>query len=98
MSPSSTTSLTPWTVTVCGVFQFALVNVRLTGLTVPSVVSLELRPITTLAVGCDVSTTVNVGASPPISDVIRPDVGVTMIPAVSSSMLVTETSLAFRPV
>ena len=96
MSPSSTTSLTPWTVTVCGVFQFALVNVRLTGLTVPSLVSLELSPITTLAVGCDVSTTVKVGASPPISDVIRPDVGVTTIPAVSSSMLVTETSLAFR--
>src|SRR5207344_2063281 len=92
MSPSSTTSLTPWTVTVCGRFQFALVNVRLTGLTVPSVGSLELRLITTFAVGRDASTTVNVGASPPISDVIRPEVGVMMIPAVSSSMLMTETS------
>jgi hypothetical protein len=40
---------------------------------------------------------VNVGVSPPISDVIRPDVGVTTIPAASSSMLMTETSLAFRP-
>ena len=50
--------------------------------------------MTTLAVGCDVSTTVNVGVSPPISDVIRPEVGVTMIPAVSSSVLVADTLLA----
>ena len=87
------TSLTPFTVTVCGTFQFALVNVRLTGLTLPSVGSLELRKITTLEVGCDVSTTVNVAGVPPISFVVSPDVGVTMIPAVSSSILVTETSL-----
>ena len=52
--------------------------------------------MTTLAVGCDVSTTVNVGVSPPISDVIRPEVGVTMIPAASSSVLVTDTLLASR--
>ena len=96
MSPSSTTSLTPRRVTVCGTFQFALVNVSLSGPTMPSVVSLELRLMTTLAVGCDVSTTVNVGVSPPISDVIRPEVGVTMIPAVSSSVLVTDTLLASR--
>ena len=59
------------TVTVCGRFQFALVKVRLAGLTVPSVVSLELRPIVTSAVGCVLSTTVNV-AVPPASVVDRP--------------------------
>ena len=36
-------SSTPVTVTVCATFQFALVNVRLAGATVPSVVSLELE-------------------------------------------------------
>ena len=52
MLPSSRASLTPVTVTVCGTFQFAAVKVRLAGRTVPSVVSLELRPIVTSAVGC----------------------------------------------
>ena len=41
MSPSSRLSLTPVTVTVCAVFQFAAVNVSDAGLTVPSVVSLS---------------------------------------------------------
>ena len=36
-------SFTPATVTVCGVAQLLVVNVRLAGETVPSVVSLELR-------------------------------------------------------
>ena len=36
-------SLTPVTVTVCGTFQFAVVKVRLAGLTVPSVVSLRAQ-------------------------------------------------------
>src|SRR6187399_1540341 len=93
MSPSSTTSLAPKRVTVCGTFQFTLVNVRLSGPTTPSLVSLEVRAMTTLAVGCDVSTTVNVGVSPPISLVISPEVGVTTIPAVSSSVLVADTLL-----
>ena len=47
------------------------VNVTLTGATVPSVVSLDVSPTVTLAVGCDVSTIVNVavpypGASPDV--------------------------------
>ena len=96
MSPSSTTSLTPVTVTVRGVFQLAAVNVRLDTLTVPSVVSLELRPIVTSAVGCDVNTTVNV-AVPPASVVVRPKVGVTVMPAASLSVLVTETLPVERP-
>ena len=69
---------------------------RLAGLTVPSVVSLELRPMVTSAVGCDVSTTVNV-AVPPASVVVRPEVGVTVMPAASLSVLVTETSPVVRP-
>ena len=48
------------TVTVCATFQFAVVKVRLAGLTVPSVVSLELRAIVTSAVGWVLSTTVKV--------------------------------------
>ena len=96
MLPSASASFTPVTVTVCGVSQFALVNVRLAGLTVPSVVSFELRPIVTFAVGCVFSTTLNV-AVPPASVVDRPAVGLTVIPAVSLSVLVTETSLASIP-
>ena len=86
-------SVTPVTVIVCGVFQLAVVKVTLAALTVPSVVSFELTPIVTFAVGCEFSTIVNV-AVPPASVVVRPDVGVTVMPAVSLSVLVTDTSLA----
>ena len=89
-------SSTPVTVTVCGVFQLPLVNATDDGPTVPSAVFELLSPIVTLAVGCDVRTTVNV-AAPPASVVVRPDVGVTVIPAASLSVLVTDTSLALRP-
>ena len=71
--------MTPVTVTVCATFQFAVVKVRLAGLTVPSVVSLELSAIVTSAVGCVLSTTVKV-AVPPASVVVRPAVGVTVMP------------------
>ena len=67
------------TVTVCAVFQLAVVKVRLAGETVPSVVSLELSAIVTSAVGCVLSTTVKV-AVPPASVVVSPVVGVTVIP------------------
>ena len=66
------------TVTVCATFQFAVVKVTLAG-TVPSVGSLELSPIVTSAVGCDVSTTVKV-AVPPASVVVSPEIGVTVTP------------------
>jgi hypothetical protein len=92
MLPSTPASLTPVTVAVCGTFQFALVKVTLAGLTVPSVVSLELKPMVTSAVGWVLSTTVNV-AVPPTSVVDRPEVGLTVMPAVSLSVA-TETSLA----
>ena len=50
----------------------------------------------TSAVGCDVSTTVNV-AVPRASVVVRPDVGVTVMPEASLSVLVTATSFALNP-
>ena len=49
---------------------------------------LELSPIVTSAVGCVLSTTVNV-AVPPASVVVSGPGGVTVIPAVSLSVLVT---------
>ena len=64
MLPSSRKSSTPVTVTVCAVFQFAVVNVSDAGETVPSVASLELSAVLTFAVGCAVSTTVNVAVPP----------------------------------
>ena len=88
--------MTPVTVTVCATFQLAAVNVTLAGLTVPSVVSFELRPIVTSAVGCDRSTIAKVVVPAP-SVVIRPVIGVTMMPEVSPSALVTETSMGSSP-
>src|SRR5258708_9264690 len=95
MLPSTIGSSTPVTVTVCAVFQFAVVNVTLAGATVPSVRSFDDNPIVTFAVGWLVRTTVNV-AVPPASVVVSPDVGVTVIPATSLSVLATDTSAAFR--
>ena len=94
--PSTMKSSTPVTVTVCALFQFADVNVTGDGATVPSAVFELLNPTVTLAVGCEVSTTVNV-AVPPASVVVRPLVGLTVIPAASLSVFVTDTSLGFMP-
>src|SRR5260370_1432787 len=96
MFPSSTKRWAGEGGRVWAVFQLAEVNVRLAGDTVPSAVLLDDRPMVTFAVGCELRTTVNV-AVPPASVVIKPEVGVTVIPAVSSSLLVAETSAAFRP-
>ena len=84
------------TVTVCAVLQLAAVKVRLAGETVPSVVSLQDRAIVTSAVGWLSSMTVKV-AVPPASVVIRPLVGLTVMPALSSSELVTDTLAADAP-
>ena len=65
------------------------------GETVPSEVSELLTPIVTLAVGWELSFTVNV-AVPPAS-VVLPLMLLTVKPAVSSSVLVTVTSTGFRP-
>ena len=83
------------TVTVCAVFQLALVNVSDAGNTVPSVASLSLRPTVTLAVGSAFSTTVNV-AVPPAS-VVGPLMVETVIPDASLSVFVTLTSAGSMP-
>jgi len=80
-------------VTVCGRFQLAAVNVRPSGETVPSSGSLDARRIVTSAAGGVSRTTLNAAAPPP-SVVTRPEIGLTVIPAVSSSVLTTATSTA----
>ncbi len=78
-SPSSTSSSTPVTVTVCGVRQSAGVNVRLEGEATPSSGLLEETGIVTLSEGADSSTMVKV-AVPPASLVLNCEVGLTVMP------------------
>jgi len=78
------------TVTVCGAFQLACVNLRLARLTVPSAVLLLEIPMFTSAVGDEVSLTVKLAVLPD-SDVKRPLVGATTTPAESLSRFVTLT-------
>ena len=87
--------MTPVTVTVCATFQLAVVKVSDAGATVPSVGSLELSAIVTSAVGCAVSTTVNV-AVPPAS-VVEARGRRHRDPDASSSVVVAETSLGVQP-
>ena len=95
--PSTSGSSAPVIVTVCGVAQSVEVKVREAGETVPSVASEELSPMLTLAAGWELRFTVKV-ACPPDSVVTSPEVGVTVMPAGTSlSLLVTDTSAAFRP-
>ena len=96
IGPSNAASSTPVTATVCGIFQLAGVNTSDDAETVPSAVLLVARPMVTLASGATVRTTVN-EAAPPSSLVTRPDVGVTETPPGSSSLLLTLTSAAFKP-
>src|SRR5207247_1440386 len=95
-APSATKSDPPGAVKGCAVFQFAGVNVTEAGGTVPSVKSLDESPIVTFAVGWLASAIVNVAVPPP-SVVVSPEVGMTVIPALSSSVLVTPMSGAFLP-
>jgi len=95
MLSSSISSLTPVIVTVCALFQFNGVNVRLDVETVPSERSFELIPIETFAVGSVLRTTVNC-AVPPASVVTKPLVGTTVIPATSLSVFETVTSATFK--
>ena len=83
-------------VTVWGVFQLAVVKVKLDLSIVPSAVLLLVNGMVTLAVGWLFRTTVNV-AVPPASVVVKPVVGVTVMPLVSLSVLVTATSVASTP-
>ena len=73
-------------VMVCVIFQLAFVNVTDVGDTFPSLVFDDKRLNDTSAVGCEVSTTVKV-AVPPDSVVVRPEIGVTVTPATSLSVI-----------
>src|SRR5262249_10344538 len=95
MPPSSIQSLTPVIVTVCAIFQLAAVKVTDATFVVPSTVLLFLFPIITPATRWSVNfpyTTLFRSASV----VTNPKIGVTLIPAVSSSKLVALTSAASR--
>src|SRR5207253_8759274 len=96
MFPSMIVSSTASIVMVCGTFQVAEVNVTLPGEIVPSVASPVLRLIDTSAVGWLSSTIVNV-VELPASVVVNPLVGATVMPAVSSSVFVADTSAGFMP-
>ena len=85
-------SSTPVTVTVCASSSSPRVNVRLAGDDRAFGRIARAQADVTFAVGWLVSTTVNV-AVPPASVVVRPVVGVTVMPAVSLSVLVTATSV-----
>ena len=82
--------------TVWGVFQLADVKVKLGLSTVPSAVLSEVVPIVTSAVGWLLRTTVKVAVAP-ASVVVKPLVGVTVMPLVSLSILVSATSRALTP-
>ena len=82
--------MTPATVADCGIFQLAEVNVKLAGKTVPSEASPELKSIITFAAGSELRTIVNVAIVP--LSVVFPLIAETVIPAISSSVFVTETS------
>ena len=77
-------------------FQLAAVKVRLDGRDRSLGRVAGGQPDRHVGRGLRVQTTVKVAVPPP-SVVTRPDVGLTVIPAVSLSMLVTDTSAAFRP-
>src|SRR5436853_608407 len=82
--------------TVRARFQLAGMKVSDETETVPSAVLVEEIGTVTLAVGLESRTTVKVSVAP-ASVVVRPEVGATVMPAVSSSVLVRETSAAFMP-
>ncbi len=95
-SPSSRSSSTPVTVTVCGVSQFELVNVSDEIDTVASPVSADVTFTTTLLLGegCMVRTTVNVSVLPDEASLtdVDPPVWVTVMSgAASMSVVVTDT-------
>ena len=87
--PSTASSSTPVTVTVCGVSQSVAVNVRLAGFTVASPVSLLDISRTTSVLASALSTTVKVSV-PPVSLTVAFDLD-TVKPVSSSSVVVTLT-------
>ena len=87
--PSIILSSTPVTVTVCALFQFAFVNVKLDADTVASPVSPDVTLITTSLSGCAPNTTVKVAVLPP--SVTVPEIAPNVKAAVSLSVVVTVT-------
>ena len=88
--PSMRSSSAPVTVTVCGVSQFADVNVSVE-VTVASPVSEETMSNTTSDTGSALRTIVNVSVPPASVTLVYPSVSVTVNPATSSSVVDTET-------
>ena len=78
------------TVTVCGAFQFEVVNVSEL-VTDVSVLSDETMSITTLVSGWASRTTVNVSVVPDSATAVEPLVSVTVNSGISSSVVVTTT-------
>src|SRR5688572_27853804 len=93
---SSTSSSTPVTVMVWGVFQLAEVKVRLAAETVPSVVSEEEMPMVTSAVRSEERRVGKEGGARG-SEVVRPEGGLRVLAEVSQAVLVTLTSEASMP-
>src|SRR2546423_713933 len=108
MLPSWTKSSTPVTVAVCGVFQLAGGKGRVGGSAGPLAGFRVVRAVGGVgggllvggggegAVGWLVRTMVKL-AAPPASVVTKPDVGLTVMPAVSLSVLVALTFAGLRP-
>ena len=88
--PSTRSSSTPVTVTVCGVSQLTGVKVTLAG-TVASPVSSDVIVRTTSEVGCASRTTVNISVLPDSSTSVAASVSSIVNPATSSSRVSTET-------
>ena len=82
IGPSSRSSSTPVTVTVCGMSQFATPKVSGAAGTVPSPASLLTRLMITSCVGATARLTSKVAVPPP-SVVVRPATGSTTTPAIS---------------
>ena len=92
MSPSSSVSSKPTTVTSWATFQLVVVNVRTVGETDASDGSDAVTLTTTVPVGSVVSTTEMVSFEPASETSVVPSVATAVTPAVSSSVVVTSTT------
>ena len=92
MSPSSSVSFSPLTVTSCASLQVSGVNVRTAGETVVSDGSDEVTLITTVPVGLVESTTAMVSLVSVSDTIVVPSVAVAVKPAASLSVVVTLTT------
>ena len=83
MLPSTLLSFWPVTVTVCAEFQLLVVNVKLAGEALPSVMSLLVIEMVTLLEGWLFKTIVKF-VDVPSSEVVSPEFGDTVMPATGS--------------